>query len=119
MWEGAIMVAVSCVLYVNMGLHEAVVDVLNIDLRITGCPRCLTFWSTLAWNLIGGYGLVPSIFVAFSLSYFALWASLLLDYLATLYNKTYEKLYNQSDAEESTSATDNTAEADDSALPQM
>ena len=119
MWEGALMVAVSCVLYISMGLHEAVVNALSIDLRITGCPKCLTFWSTLAWNLIGGHGLVPSVFVAFSLAYLALWASLLLDAMARLYNKTYEKLNNPGSTEESGSEADDTAEADDPALPKM
>jgi len=92
MWEGAIMIAASCVLYISMGLHDAIVRVTGINLRITGCPKCLGFWCVLAYCLISGNGIVRSVFVAFSLAYAALWATLLLDALSTLYNRLYEKL---------------------------
>lgn len=113
MWEGAIMVAASCVLYINMGLHDAIVRVTGIDLHITGCPKCLGFWAVLAYCLINGYGIVRSVFAAFSLSYGALWASLLLDTLNTIYNNLYDKLTKTNDTEDSEAEA---TETDDSPL---
>ena len=91
MWEGAVMVAVSCVLYISMGLHDAVSEILGVRIKITGCPKCLTFWSVLIYCLANGCSLVPSVFAAFSLAYCALWATLLLDALAKIYNDYYDK----------------------------
>ena len=103
------MVAVSCILYIGMGLHDAVSDVLGVRIRITGCPKCLTYWSVLAYCLLSGCRFVPSMFAAFSLAYCALWASLLLDALAKLYNNYYDK--NQTD-----DTQESEAQADDSTV---
>lgn len=104
------MVAAACVLYISMGLHEAVVKVLGIDLRITGCPKCFTFWAVLARCAFGGYGLLPSVFAAFSLAYLALWATLLLDALAVLYNKLYDAINKTTDTAHSEADGDATAQ---------
>ena len=114
MWEGAMMVAASCVLYVGMGLHDAIVRVTGIDLRITGCYKCCTFWAVLAWSLASGYGIVPSVFAAFSLAYCALWAALALDALNTAYNKLYEQLNETDDTQTAEAEADDPAEADGS-----
>ena len=94
------MVALSCILFVSMGLAQAIQDYIPFRLRVLTCPKCLTFWSVLAYNLITGQGVIRSIAVSFITAYIALWAALALDILTLLYNWIYEKITrNQSTAE--------------------
>lgn len=108
------MVATCCVLYINMGLHEAIVKTTGIDLRITGCPKCLVFWSVLIWSIPHGHGIVESIFASFSLSYCALWASMILDALSIAYNRIYESITQNTGTKEASAP-----EADNPEVPQM
>lgn len=92
MWKDAGMLALCCVLFVQMGLSGAIQETLGINSRVLSCPKCLTFWTTLVWQIFGGQAFVPALATSFLLSYLALWAALLYDWLATLYNKTYESI---------------------------
>lgn len=88
----AALVAVSCVLFVQMGLSGAIQDAIRIKSRILSCPKCLTFWAVLAWELAHRAGLVSAVAASFILSYAALWVALILDGLAVLYNTLYETI---------------------------
>lgn len=88
----AALVAVSCVLFVQMGLSGAVQETLRFKSRILSCPKCLTFWAVLVWDLTHGTGLVPSVAASFLLSYAALWVALILDGLTVLYNALYDAI---------------------------
>jgi hypothetical protein len=88
----------ACVLFVQMGLSNALQEKLHVRLRILSCPKCFTFWSVLALTLASGNDLLGSVVVSFVCSYFALWLSLLYDYLATIYNKVYESITQTTDA---------------------
>ena len=92
MEKEAALVAVCCVLFVQMGLSKAVQDLLRFKSRILSCPKCLTFWSVLVWNLAHGTPAVSSVAFSFILSYAALWAVLILDGLAVLYNALYDAI---------------------------
>ena len=116
MWEAAAMLTVACVLFISMGLEGEVERILELRFRILSCPKCSTFWSVLVLNLVSGYGIVRSISVAFLCSYAALWLTLLLDALATLYNKLYEQISNPDTSE---ADSDETAEADHAEVSQM
>ena len=95
------MIAMSCVLFVTMGLAEAIQEYVPFRLRILTCPKCLTFWSVLLYSLLSGEGLVRSVAVSFIVAYIALWSALLLDALTLLYNYLYEKItINQGTAEQ-------------------
>ena len=121
MWKDAAMLTVACVLYINMGLHDAIVKRIGFSLPITGCPKCLCFWSVLLSNILHRSPIVECVAVSFLCSYSALWLSLAYDALSTLYNKLYERITNQADAKstdpETLSYEDSEAGAD--AMPQM
>ena len=108
MWNEAAMIMVSCVLFINMGLCEAIEKILSVRFRILSCPKCLTMWSCLAYLLLKGNDVVPSIAVSFLFSYFSLWLTLVLDMFSTLYNKCYEFFFQTTD----TDKVAETAEAD-------
>jgi len=90
------MVTISCVLFVNMGLSEAIQNLLHLKLRILSCPKCLTMWTCLAIFLLHRYDLVESIAVSFICSYLSLWLTLIYDGLSALYNNMYE-LFTETD----------------------
>lgn len=88
------LIAVSCVLFVQMGLSEAVQEFLHIKVRIVSCPRCLCFWVCLIYGFAHDYGIVQSVATSFIASYAAMWLALLYDSLAILYNYIYEQITN-------------------------
>ena len=96
---------VSCVLFIQMGLSEAIQGVLHTKLRIVSCPKCLTMWVCLVFLVWHDYGIIRAVATSFIASYCAQWLALLYDAIALLYNYLYEQV---------TKTTD-TAQEDDSA----
>lgn len=96
----AALITVSCVLFIQMGLSDAISDFLQLRIKIASCPKCCTFWCCLIWLLTHKYGLVQSVAASFIASYCALWLSLLYDGLAILYNYFYEQITETQDTSE-------------------
>lgn len=92
MFTEAAQITLCCVLFIQMGLSDAVQKVCHVSLRIASCPRCLTFWACLISLIWRRYGFIESVAASFVASYCALWLSLLYDALAHLYNRFYEKI---------------------------
>ena len=111
------MITISCVLFVQMGLADAIMETLHVSLRLASCPKCLVFWASLVWLIAHENGLVVSVATSFIASYCALWLSLLYDGLALLYNYIYEEITNHQDtsedAERPDSPTDIQADSDE------
>ena len=121
MWKDALLITVSCVLFVQMGLSDAIQDVLHLHIKPLSCPKCLAYWSTLAYLLLSGYGGFAEVMAAsFLFSYFALWLALVYDALAILYNKLYEYISKTSGAPEDAEADGRQAPASPSdEVPEM
>ena len=98
----AALITLSCVLFVQMGLADAVCDTLRIKARVITCPKCATFWTCLIWTICRGNGVLWSVAVSFVSSYLALWLALLYDALAALYNDLYATINKQTPASEVT-----------------
>lgn len=86
------LITVSCVLFVQMGLSDAIQDSFRFKSRIVSCPKCLAMWTNLAYLLLQGHGLVVSVATSFICSYCALWLALLYDAIAIFYNYIYESI---------------------------
>ena len=100
------LITVSCVLFVQMGLSDAIQDSFRFKSRIVSCPKCLAMWTNLAYLLMQGHGIVISVATSFICSYCALWLSLVYDTVAMIYNYLYESITKKTDAAEgSTEAT--------------
>ena len=100
----AALITASCVLFIQMGLSGAIQELLKIRLRFLSCPKCLSFWSVLAWMMWNGHGLIRSVAASFLCAYAALWAALVLDGLAALYNWFYEQITKTTDASQDAEA---------------
>lgn len=115
----AVLIMVSCVLFVQMGLSGAIQEKLHITIPIASCPKCLTWWICLAYLVTHGYGIIISVTAAFLLAYCALWLALAYDALAVSYNRAYDKLLQTHDTSEDAEAGDAGPEADADEVPPM
>ena len=108
------LLATSCVLFVSMGLSAAIQETLHFKSKILSCPKCLTFWSVLIFNLLTGTRPVEAVAVSFISAYVALWAALLLDSITIIYNWFYEKITEpqDTDKENGVAATTDNAEGE-------
>jgi hypothetical protein len=100
MWKDALLLTLSSVLFVQMGLSEAIQKFVGFRSTLLSCPRCVSFWSVLAWFIFKGYGILPSVATSFISAYSALWLSLLYDAIAVIYNRAYEKVSTGEDTED-------------------
>lgn len=107
MW-GIGCIFISCVLFIHLGLGEAIERTLRVRFVLLRCVKCLTFWSMLVYSLVHSLPLEYALCLSFVSAYAALWADIPLAKLAAL----YEKLNKDLDAEESaySSATPRTEE---------
>ena len=90
----------------HLGLVKAIEDTIDRELRIVNCPRCLTFWSALAYSVITSRNAIASLAISFLASYTALWLELLEGYIDTLYINVYEKIYPNTDTDTPSSDSD-------------
>lgn len=112
------LITVSCVLFVEMGLSEAIQRALHISLRIVSCPKCLTWWICLAYQVTHDYGIIEAVAASFVCSYCALWLALAYDALANLYNHAYETITRGTPQDTEAGPDENDPESPD-AVPQM
>ena len=115
----AALITASCVLFVQMGLSGAIQERLGFRSKILSCVRCSTFWSVLAYSLVSGNGIIPSVAASFFSSYASLWLSLLYDALAKLYNSLYESITETNDTPEDAPATTDGPETATDEVSQM
>ena len=104
-WIDIAAVVFASVTVNHLGLIAAVERVIRHRLPIVDCPRCLTFWGTLAYGLSGD-GLTAALpsalprLLAISIlsAYLAVWLELLEGYIDTLYDRLYEQVYTTADS---------------------
>lgn len=87
---------ISCVLFIHLGLGDAINKVIRTEFVLFRCVKCMTFWSVLGYSLLVELPFTHSACIAFVCSYLSLWAELALGKLAD----KYEKLSKNVDAEE-------------------
>lgn len=90
----------------HLGLIAAIERAVHHKLPILNCPKCLTFWGTMAYGLSGdGMAALPSVLprllaISILCSYLAIWLELLMYAIDTLYNKIYGILEENNNNEE-------------------
>jgi hypothetical protein len=89
---GIALVWFSAVMFVHMGLGEAICRTFRIRFILFLCPKCMSFWAVLGYSLlIVKFPIEVSVAVAFLLSYGAIWFDLLLGKLAEIYESMESK----------------------------
>ena len=85
-------ILLCCVLFVHLGLGDAVSKVIQRNLSLFRCVKCTTFWAVLAYTFYSGFAPVKCVALAFACSYVALWVDFLFSIIAILYEKYYKIL---------------------------
>ena len=91
---------IACILFVcvtmnHLGLISAIEDVIGARLPIVNCPKCATFWFTLAYGLWAGGFPLQVLAISFFSSYLALWLELGMGMTDYFYRKLYGKIYSE------------------------
>lgn len=83
---GIALVWFSAVMFVHMGLGEALCKTFGVRFVLFLCPKCMAFWVVLGYSLlIVELPIEESVAIAFLSSYAAIWFDLLLGKLADVY----------------------------------
>ena len=96
-WRDIACIVFVCTAVNHLGLIAAIERVVRHRLPIVNCPKCLTFWGTLAYGIyvseisFGNIAAVLPRLFAISLlcSYLAIWLELIMYAIDTLYNRIY------------------------------
>lgn len=92
-WIDIACIVYACVTANHLGLISAIERAIKVKLWVIDCPKCLTFWLTLTYQLITGrHQLAQVLAISFLSSYAAIWLELAEGYIDTLYLKLYEKI---------------------------
>ena len=90
-WRDIAAIMFVCTTVNHLGLISAIERVIKHSLPVINCPKCITFWSVLAYEV--WYVGFPDIHIAFAISllcsYLAIWLELIMYAIDTLYNKIY------------------------------
>ena len=98
-WLNDLMITFSVVAANHLGLVAAIERTVKHRLPIVNCPKCMTFWTVLAygvWN-VGIPDLPPTIAVALLAAWAAIWLELFMGFVDQLYLKAYEQIYPTAD----------------------
>ena len=108
-WKDIACIVFVCVTANHLGLIAAASGVFfkkRRTLPIISCPRCLTFWTTLAYGIAtvpcaSPQGLIAAmprmLAVSFLCAYLAIWLELAEGFIDHLYNYVYGKIYPTTD----------------------
>ena len=98
-WRAIVAIVFISTAVNHLGLITAIERIIKRKLWIIDCPKCLTCWSVMTYQLVTGCHPLPSLAIALLCSYIALWLNLLMYAIDTFYNRIYGKIedYNQED----------------------
>ena len=97
---GIALVWFSAVMFIHMGLGEAVERTLHIRFVLLHCVKCLSFWTTLAYSLlVVKLPCEAATALSFALSYASLWADLALAKLSIVYEDLYQSVAAETQAD--------------------
>ena len=98
---------IACIVFIatainHLGLISTIERIIKRKLWVIDCPKCLTCWSVMTYQLVTGCHPLLSLAIALLCSYLALWLNLIMYAIDTLYNRIYGKIedYNQEDCDE-------------------
>jgi len=87
-WIAIVLMMVATVA-VHLGLPQEVAKVL---VKIFGCHKCLTFWTTLVVVQLFGYSLLVALPLSLAAAYLSNWFAVLLVILNKIYNKLWQRV---------------------------
>ena len=92
-WVDVAMILFSCVAMNHLGLIHAIEGVLSFKIPIVNCPRCISFWCTLAFLVLSHHRLIVSVATSFLCAATAPWIDLMMGYIDIKFNSLYDKIF--------------------------
>jgi hypothetical protein len=99
--------AIACIVFIctavnHLGLIPTIERITKRKLWVIDCPKCLTCWSVMVYQLVTNCNPLLSLAIALFCSYIALWLNLFMYAIDTLYNRIYGKIedYTEENADE-------------------
>ena len=78
----------------HLGLVTAVEERTGRTIPIVNCPKCFSFWATLAYCVIIGItAVIRMLAISFLAAWLAVWLELFMGIIDKIYMTIYEKIY--------------------------
>ena len=103
MWSDIAALTFAAVAMNHLGLIETIERVTGRRLIVANCPKCLTFWSTLAYQVVTGSDCIAGVAISFACAWLAVWLELGMGYTDQLFDRVYERIYTKTTAAHQTS----------------
>ena len=84
----------------HLGLIQTIEGLIKRELPVINCPKCLTCWCVMAYQLVTGCNPLTALAVSLLCSFAAMWLELMMYAMNTLYNWIYGKIEEESGREE-------------------
>ena len=105
MWSDIVALTFAAVAINHLGLIAAIEGIIKRKLWIIDCPKCLSFWSTLIYQIAAGDFFVGSVAISLTCAWLAIWLELGMGFTDLLFDKAYERIYPETTAADETSAS--------------
>ena len=97
-WLNDLMITFSAVAVNHLGLVAAIERTVKHRLPIVNCPKCMAFWTVLAYGTYVSDTSVLNIAAALLAAWAAIWLELFMGFTDQLYLKAYEQIYTAADS---------------------
>jgi hypothetical protein len=113
-WLNDLMITFSVVAANHLGLVAAIERTLKHRLLIVNCPKCMAFWTVLAYGILTGpyhfvginelvsadhfEDILEMVAAALLCAWAAIWLELFMGFIDQLYLKLYEQIYTTADS---------------------
>lgn len=85
----ALTAAFAALLAQHLGLAE---ELAELVVKITECPKCTTFWVTLAVLICSDYDVIAAVALSLLMAYLSFWAGFVLIGAQRLYDWLWQKI---------------------------
>ena len=97
MMTHVLMIVFACVAINHLGLVATIEGIVKRRLPVLNCPKCLSCWMVLAYQLLVGTAIIPAIALALLSAWAATWLHLLMAIIDTFYNRIYDTIFTATD----------------------
>lgn len=99
MWSDIAALTFAAVAINHLGLIDAIKKVIRCkQLPVIDCPKCLSFWSTLVYQVAEGCFGMDSVAISLACAWLAVWLELGMGFSDLLFEKAYERIYTETTA---------------------
>ena len=98
MMAHVLMIVFACVAINHLGLVATIEGIVKRRLPVLNCPKCLSCWMVLAYQLLVGTAIIPALASALLSAWAATWLHLMMGFIDQLYQKLYEQIYPTADS---------------------